>query len=145
MALSSDPPRPPDITSNIAAIESGDRPESSHRDEIETMLRDGAWARAYGEWADHTDLTEHDWAVVTDLDLTDDFDFWWNAEDEQVRYDPPVVPEDWTNRDVHPNLETHSQASAITRGLDELGQTVSDLLQQEYVDWDTVEPSDEPE
>jgi len=145
MSLDVDPPRPPDITSNIDAIEEGDRPESRHRDEIETMLHDSAWSRAFGEWAEHTDLTEWDWGVVTDLDLTDEFDFWWNADDEQVRYDPPEVPADWTTRDVHPNLENHSQASAITRALDQLGQTVSDLLQQEYVDWNTEEPSEEPE
>jgi len=145
MTLEVDAPRPPDLTMNVPDAEEGDRPESEHRAEIEGMLENAAWPRAFGEWSEHTDLTEADWAIVLDLELIEQFDFYWNADDEQIRYESPTIPEDWEDRDIHPDLRTYVQVSAINDSLDALGQTVTDLLQQEYVDWNTVEPSDEPE
>ncbi|MFB6081380.1 MAG: hypothetical protein ABEJ67_01030 [Halanaeroarchaeum sp.] len=144
MTLDVDPPHPPDLTTTAPDAEEGDRPEAGRREEIETILHDGAWARAFGEWSEHTDLTEGDWAIVTDLELTGEFDVWWDAADEQVRYEAPEIG-DWADGGVHPDLTSHAQVSAIDHALDDLGQTVVDLLQQEYVDWDTLEPSDEPE
>lgn len=109
------------------------------------MFEAGAWARAFGEWTEHTDLTEDDWGLVLDLGLIDRFDFWWDADDEHIRYTPPVIPDDWTTDDRYPSITTLAQISAINDALDELGQTVQDLLQQEYADWNTEEPSDQPE
>lgn len=145
MTLAVDPPRRPDLTTNVPDVDVGDRPEAGRREEIEGMLENAAWPQAFGEWSEHTDLTEDDWAIVLDLGLVEGFDFYWVAEDEQVKYDPPTIPDDWEEREVHPDLQTFVQVSTINDALDALGQTVADLLQQEYVDWNTVEPSDEPE
>jgi hypothetical protein len=38
------------------------------RNELEAFLEDGAWERAFGEWAEHTDVTEDEWAIARDLE-----------------------------------------------------------------------------
>ncbi|MFB6124503.1 MAG: hypothetical protein ABEJ59_00920 [Halanaeroarchaeum sp.] len=146
MSLDVEPPERPDLTITAPDTEAvGDRPEAGRREEIEEMLEAGAWPAGFGEWSEHTDLTVEDWAIVTDLELVNEFDFWWNAEDERVRYDSPTIPDEWAEDPEYPELTSLVQISAINVALDELGQTVQDRLQQEYVDWNTEEPSDHPE
>jgi len=145
MTLAADPPRPPDLTTTVPPVDETTRPESEHREEIETMFANGAWARAFGEWTEHTDLTAEDWAIVLDLGLVDEFDFWWNADDGRIEYDPPTIPDDWEDDDRYAALDSFAQVSAIDDALDGLGQVVQDLLEQEYADWNTEEPSDQPE
>lgn len=51
-------------------------------------------------------------------------------------YHAPGIPEDWRERDLHPELQSWGTVSSINAGLTELGQTVCDVLAEEYVDRD---------
>lgn len=117
------------------------------REEIEAFLQDGAWERAFEEWAEHTDMDEEEFQIVTDLDLIEHFDFFWDSYAERVGYHAPGLPEDWKTRDIHPDLDSWGTVSAINAGLTELGQIVCDLLKDEYIDWETEyePPEDLPE
>ncbi|ADJ15533.1 hypothetical protein [Halalkalicoccus jeotgali] len=106
------------------------------REELEAFLEDGAWADAFEEWAAHTDLTEEEYAIAADLDLLGEFDFFWDDFADRVGYHAPGLPEDWRERDIHPELDSWSIVSSINASLTELGQIVSDVLKAEYVDWE---------
>lgn len=107
------------------------------RDEIETVLGDGAWERALNEWADHTDWDETDFEIARDLGAFEDFDFFWDPERERIDYHAPEVPDDWQDRDLHPALDSWALVSKIDEGLTNLGRVVSEVLQAEYVDWES--------
>jgi len=107
------------------------------RDEIEALLRDGAWAAAFTEWADGTDVDEREFEIVTDLEMLREFDFFWDAFAERVGYHAPGIPEDWKERNYHPELDSWGTVSAINAGLTELGQIVCEVLKEEYIDWET--------
>ncbi|MFC6906332.1 hypothetical protein [Halalkalicoccus tibetensis] len=110
--------------------------EDYRREELEGFLADGAWADAFEEWAAHTELTEEEYAVARDLDLLDEFDFFWDDFADRVGYHAPGLPEDWRERELHPELDSWSTVSAINASLTELGQIASDVLKEEYVDWE---------
>jgi hypothetical protein len=107
------------------------------REEIEEFLRDGAWDRAWDEWAAHTDVEEEEFAIVRDLDMIQGFDFFWDGFAERVGYHAPGLPEDWKERDLHPELDSWNTVSSINAGLTELGQIVCDVLKDEYIDWES--------
>ncbi|MFC7007080.1 hypothetical protein [Halalkalicoccus salilacus] len=117
------------------------------REELEEFLRDGAWDRAWDEWAAHTDVDEDEFAIVRDLEMIRQFDFFWDGFAERVGYHAPGIPEDWKERDLHPELDSWSTVSAINAGLTELGQIVCDVLKEEYIDWesDYEAPDDLPD
>lgn len=117
------------------------------REELEGFLREGAWADAFEAWAADTALTEEEYAVAEDLDLLDEFDFFWDDFADRVGYHAPGLPEDWREREIHPELDSWSTVSSINASLTELGQVVSDLLKEEYVDWEAEyeAPDDLPE
>lgn len=117
------------------------------REELEEFLRDGAWDRAWDEWAAHTDVDEDEFAIVRDLEMIRQFDFFWDGFAERVGYHAPGIPEDWKERDLHPELDSWSTVSAINAGLTELGQIVCDVLKDEYIDWesDYEAPDDLPD
>ncbi|MEE6210308.1 hypothetical protein U3A55_09085 [Salarchaeum sp. III] len=106
-----------------------------HREDLEAFLREGAWEDAFAEWADDTELTEEEYQIVLDLDLLSNFDFFWDDFADRVGYHAPGLPEDWQERDLHPDLDSWSTVSAINASLTELGRTVSDRLKADYVDW----------
>ncbi|QHS16346.1 hypothetical protein GWK26_03805 [haloarchaeon 3A1-DGR] len=106
------------------------------RDEIEALLREGAWADAFEEWAATSDLDETDWTIVRDLGLVSRFDFFWDDFADRVGYHAPGLPEDWRERDLHPDLDSWGTVSGINAGLTELGQIVCETLKQEYIDWE---------
>lgn len=137
MVLDVDAPHPPDLTLEVSSSTAQGSPTMERRADIESMLHDGAWEGGFADWAAHTDLTEVEWSIVLDLDLTEEFDFRWDGPAAQIRYDAPSIPEDWRDRGLHPELQDWATVSAINSGLDDLGQTVADLLEEEYVDWDT--------
>jgi hypothetical protein len=113
------------------------------RNDLEAFLEDGAWERAFGEWAEHTDVTEEEWAIARDLGLLRRFDFFWDDFADRVGYHAPGIPEDWRERDIHPDLDTWETVSSINAGLTELGQVVCDVLGMEYIDWEAdFEPPD---
>jgi hypothetical protein len=107
------------------------------REEIEEFLRDGAWERAFEQWADHTDLDQNGFGIVTDLGLTGRFDFFWDSYAERVGYHAPGIPEDWKERNYHDDIDSWATASNINASLTELGQTVCDVLKSEYIDWES--------
>ncbi|MFT4948596.1 MAG: hypothetical protein ACI9CA_000718 [Natronomonas sp.] len=107
------------------------------REEIESFLREGAWAAAFDEWAADSSMTEEDFAIVRDLDLLERFDFFWDSHADRVGYHAPGLPEDWKERGIHPEIDSWGTVSAINAGLTELGQVVCEVLKAEYIDWET--------
>lgn len=106
------------------------------RDELGTFLREGAWGESFEQWAARADVTETEWAIVLDLGLVANFDFFWDDFADRVGYHAPGIPEDWKERQLHPELTSWGQVSSINAGLTELGQTVCDVLKADYVDWE---------
>jgi hypothetical protein len=139
MSLDVETPDPPELR-EVDPEEYGDADVGGtdyRREEIEEYLRDGAWQRAFEEWTDHTDVDEAEFAVVEELELIREFDFFWDAHADRVGYHAPGIPEDWRERDLHPELDSWGTVSSINAGLTELGQVVSELLRVDYVDWET--------
>ncbi|MFC7045577.1 hypothetical protein ACFQH6_09330 [Halobacteriaceae archaeon GCM10025711] len=151
MGLDVDPPAPPTLGSDRSleayedvSVEGGGE---YRRDELAAFLADGAWERAFDEWAEHTDLSREEYDILDDLDLFDEFDFFWDEFADRVGYHAPGLPEDWRERDLHPALDSWAKVSGINAAMTELGRVVSDLLKSEYVDWDAdyEAPDDLPE
>jgi hypothetical protein len=139
MSLDVEPPTPPTLQSvdpneyDDATVES----DEYHREELEQFLEAGAWAEAFTQWAERSKLDETEWRVVEELGLVERFDFFWDDFADRVGYHAPGLPEDWKERDLHVELESWGQVSGINAGLTELGQTVCDVLKEEYVDWES--------
>jgi len=135
------PDRPP-LSSSVDTADYEDvevQGDEYRRDELATALDDGAWAEAFEEWALDTGMTESTWAVVTDLDLIAEFDFFWDSFAGRVGYHAPGLPENWRERQIHPDIESWETVSSINAGLTELGQVVCDVLADEYLDWEAEE------
>ena len=107
------------------------------RAELEALLREGAWAAAFAEWADTTALDAAEFAIVSDLGLIPQFDFFWDSFAERVGYHAPGIPEDWKEREYHPDLDSWGTVSGINAAMTELGQIVCDVLKDEYIEWET--------
>jgi hypothetical protein len=107
------------------------------RDELEALLKDGAWEAAFTAWADDTGMEEREFDIVTDLGMLRRFDFFWDSFAERVGYHAPGIPEDWKEREYHPELDSWGTVSSINASLTELGQIVCDVLLDEYIDWET--------
>jgi hypothetical protein len=140
MALDANPPDPPELeeidpNQYEDAEVVGDT--DYKRDEIETLLYEGAWDQAFYEWADDTDIDEAAFEIMLDLEMFARFDFFWDAFADRVGYHAPGLPEDWTERELHPDLDSWETVSGINAGLAELGDTVSRTLKADYVDWET--------
>lgn len=150
MSLNVEMPEPPELR-EIDPAEYDDAEvvgdTDYRRDELEGFLRDGAWDQAWDEWTAHTDVDEDEFAIVRDLELIQRFDFFWDAFAERVGYHAPGLPEDWKERDLHPELDSWSTVSSINAGMTELGQIVCDILKDEYIDWesDYEPPEDLPD
>jgi hypothetical protein len=117
------------------------------RDEIEALLQDGAWEQAFEDWATRTDVDEREFGIVADLGMLDHFDFFWDSFADRVGYHAPGIPEDWKERELHPELESWETVSEINAALAELGDTVSRTLKADYIDWeaDYEAPDDLPD
>ncbi|THE65601.1 hypothetical protein D8Y22_06610 [Salinadaptatus halalkaliphilus] len=114
------------------------------RDEISDLLQEGAWQEAWNTWVEDTDLDESEYAVVEDLNLIREFDFFWDSFADRVGYHAPGIPEDWQEREYHPDLETWGAVSSINAELTELGQIVCEVLKENYIDWESdYEPPDD--
>jgi len=150
MSLEVDPPAPPSLESkdpndyedaNVAAD------ADYRRDELETFLREGAWEAAFEQWAADADVTESEFEIATDLGLFGAFDFFWDDFADRVGYHAPGIPEDWKEREYHPEIQSWGTVSSINAGLTELGQLVCEVLKDEYIDWeaDYEPPEDLPD
>ncbi|MCT9096765.1 hypothetical protein [Haloarchaeobius sp. HME9146] len=106
------------------------------REELEEFLHEGAWERSWNEWAEHTDLTEEEFEIAADMNLFERFDFFWDDFADRVGYHAPGIPEDWKERNYHPDLQSWGTVSGINAALTELGQVVCDVLKNEYIDWE---------
>ena len=106
------------------------------RADLEKFLREGAWEEAFERWAESASISESEWAVVRDLELVERFDFFWDDFADRVGYHAPGLPEDWKERDLHPDLDSWGAVSAINAGLTELGQIACEVLKEQYVDWE---------
>ncbi|MXR50916.1 hypothetical protein GRX03_04745 [Halovenus sp. WSH3] len=107
------------------------------RDELEQFLEDGAWEEAFRQWAEETDMDESDFEIMLDLEMIQQFDFFWDSFAERVGYHAPGIPENWKERNYHPDIESWGTVSSINASLTELGQIVCDVLKDEYIDWET--------
>ena len=107
------------------------------RDELSQFLRDGAWEEAFQQWAATTELEEAEFEIVLDLDMLQQFDFFWDAFADRVGYHAPGIPEDWKERNYHPDLQSWETVSEINASLAELGETVSRTLKENYITWET--------
>lgn len=107
------------------------------RDELEAFLREGAWEESFEQWAAETGMSESDFEIMLDLEMIEQFDFFWDSFAERVGYHAPGIPEDWKERNFHPDIESWGTVSSINASLTELGQIVCDVLKDEYIDWET--------
>lgn len=137
MGLDVPVPDPPDLT-NRGAPRGFDweyeaaGPTVFHREELDALLRDGAWQEGFNEWAEYTELDEDHVRAVADLDLFRAFDFYWDPDDGRLRYDAPSVPDDWRDRDATASFDS-STVSMIDADLQDLGRAVQEIL-EDYVD-----------
>ena len=150
MPLDVPAPDPPRLDPGVDASQYDDaevQGEDYRREELDGFLRDGAWAEAWERWAEDTELTAAEFAVADDLGLFEQFDFFWDDFADRVGYHAPGLPEDWRERDLHPDLDSWSTVSSINASLTELGQVVSEVLKADYVDWEAAfePPEDLPD
>ncbi|GAA0305856.1 hypothetical protein [Halarchaeum salinum] len=140
MSLDVETPDPPELETDADLSDYDDVDASgandTHRDDLDAFLHEGAWDEAFAEWAAQSGLDASEWQIVVDLDLIERFDFFWDDFADRVGYHAPGLPEDWKERDLHPDLDSWSTVSAINAELTELGRIVSDRLKADYVDWD---------
>ncbi|ESS08545.1 MAG: hypothetical protein A07HN63_01776 [uncultured archaeon A07HN63] len=150
MTVDAAPPEPP----TLEAMDPNEYEDAEvvgdtdyRRDEIETLLGEGAWADAFETWAADTDLDDEGFAIATDMRMLREFDFFWDGFADRVGYHAPGIPEDWKQRDLHPDLDSWATVSGINAGLTELGQEVCEVLYDEYIDWesDYEAPDDLPD
>ncbi|MES3517933.1 MAG: hypothetical protein PPP58_09745 [Natronomonas sp.] len=149
MTLDVEVPPPPELPE--IDVESYDdvevQGEEYHRAELEAFLEEGAWEDAFEQWATETNLSEAAFEIAVDLKLFEQFDFFWDDFADRVGYHAPGLPEDWKERNVHPELDSWETVSSINASLAELGGTVSETLKADYVDWeaDYEAPDDLPD
>lgn len=133
-------PDPPRLESNASPDEYEDvevvAPANYRRDDLEAFLREGAWDEAWERWAADTELTAEEYAIVADLGLIHQFDFFWDDFADRVGYHAPGLPENWREQDLHPDLKSWATVSSINASLTELGQVVCEVLKADYVDWE---------
>ncbi len=140
MSLDVEPPAPPELQEvdpasydDVEVVAETDY----RREELSEFLREGAWEIAWERWNEGAEMTEREFEIVDDLEMIDRFDFFWDSFAERVGYHAPGLPEDWKEREIHPELESWGQVSSINAGLTELGQVVCDVLKDEYIDWES--------
>jgi len=139
MSLDADPPTPPSLET-VDPSEYDDTEvagDEYHREELEAFLREGAWREAFDRWSADAEVDADVWAIAGELGLFAGFDFFWDDFADRVGYHAPGVPEDWKQRDLHPELDSWAQVSAVNAALTEFGQVVCEVLKEEYVDWES--------
>jgi len=147
MSLDVDPPAPPELE----AFDPNEYEDAEvvgetdyRREELEEFLADGAWERAFGQWTVDVTVDERVFDIMRDLGMFGRFDFFWDSHADRVGYHAPGIPEDWKEREYHPEIDSWHTVSTINASLTELGQTVCEILKAEYIDWETeYEPPDD--
>lgn len=98
--------------------------DSLRRDELESVLEDGAWREGFEEWAAYTDLSEREFEVLRERGLFDAFGFAWDVSAEAIDYDVPPVPAD---------IGDTATVSRMDAELDDLGRAVAAAMEA-YLD-----------
>ncbi|WP_435348876.1 hypothetical protein [Haloarchaeobius sp. HRN-SO-5] len=132
MALDVESPDPPDLTNRglpreFENIDSLGNQSDLRRDELEDVLRDGVWSEAFREWAEYTDLTEAEYRTIHEHGLVEELDFYWDPVDERLRFELPVAPDEWSERE---DLWSRARVE-----LADLGDAVVEMLEDAYIDW----------
>ena len=139
MSLDVETPPPPELSSAMDADEYDDvevQGDDYRRDELQAFLEEGAWEQAFTQWAETAGIDEAEFAIIEDLGLIEEFDFFWDDFADRVGYHAPGIPENWSERNIHPELDSWGSVSGINAGLTELGQLVCEILKEEYIDWE---------
>jgi hypothetical protein len=144
-----DPPDPPTLPQRDAdEYDDVDVQGTEYRrDELEAFLHEGAWAEAFEVWAARTDLDIEAFEIAVELGMFEAFDFFWDSFADRVGYHAPGIPEDWKERELHPELSSWETVSGINAAMAELGETVSQTLKEDYIEWeaDYEAPDDLPD
>jgi hypothetical protein len=140
MALDVAVPEQPDLTnrglpSELEAASVIEGESELRRQELEDILREGAWEEAFREWAEYTDLTEAEFRTVRDAGLFEGLDFYWDPTEATIRFEVPALPESWAGDDFASRVETE---------LTDLCETVHEMLDSGYIDWDADGTLDDP-
>ncbi|MFC7027338.1 hypothetical protein ACFQH8_07135 [Halomicroarcula sp. GCM10025710] len=100
MSLDVPVPDPPSLhgpqpRSEYSAIDApAEEPEDDYRrEEVAEILEAGAWHDAFEEWTTQTGLLVADFELVTEHELVDEFDFYWDPTTDEVGYQAPTLPE----------------------------------------------------
>lgn len=139
MTLDVPVPDPPELSTTVSVDEYDDvevQGQDYRREELQEFLEAGAWEQAFTEWATDTAIDEDEFAIVQDIGLLGEFDFFWDDFADRVGYHAPGIPENWREREIHPELDSWGSVSGINAGLTELGQLVCEILKEEYIDWE---------
>lgn len=144
MTLDAETPDPPTLhgPQNPGDYDAVDEQEDEtgdnyRREDLAEFLHDGAWEDAFDEWAEHTYLTNEEFQIVRDLGLVEEFDFYWNPSAEDVGYRAPAVPDELP--DTYDETLESGDIQGIDEALDELGRTVSEMLENDYIHRDSSE------
>lgn len=138
MTLDVEPPDPPELRGPEgrgdydAVDEIEGASDDPRREALAEFLHDGAWVEAFDRWRESADLTQAEWDLVIDHDLVERFDFYWNPRAEDVGYLAPDLPDELTTYERGGAEDVDEQA--IEEELDDLGRTVSEVLENRYVD-----------
>lgn len=132
MALDVDVPTPPDLTNrgipdDVDLSDVTGSPSDLRRQELEEILRDGAWNEAFREWAAYTDLTDEEYRVLREHGLVERLDFYWDPTEERLRFELPAFPAELSERT--------GLATTVRAELADLGDTVVEMIEDTYVDW----------
>lgn len=101
------------------------------REALADFLREGAWEDGFDEWREQTYISEDEFRLVLDLGMIDEFDFYWNPSAEDVGYRAPTLADD---RPVSRGESLEEiDTDGIEEELDDLGRTVSEVLENDYI------------
>ncbi|MDS0474271.1 hypothetical protein [Natrinema sp. 1APR25-10V2] len=110
--------------------------DSTRRENLADFLEAGAWEDAFDEWAADTYMNESEFRAVRELGLLEELDFYWNPSAEDVGYRVPTVPEDLTTQ--YDDID-EGEVEDVQDELAELGRTVSEVLENDYIHRDGEE------
>ena len=136
MALDVETPDPPDLTNrgmpdHVDPSNVTDGLTDLRREELEEILRDGAWNEAFREWAAYTDLTETEYRTIDEQGLIQEVDLYWDPTEERLRFELPAFPAELAERTAF--------ATAARTELADLGDAVIEMIQDAYIDWSDEE------
>lgn len=134
MTLEEETPDPPSLSGpqyrgEYEAIDEDpdDVQDDYRREELASLLNDGAWEDAFGEWAATSGLTAADFAPVVERGYIDQFDFYWDPHTDDVGYHAPTVDE--SDHDAFDDVDVDE----IDAELDALGRMVTEVLENDYL------------